>query len=193
MVSSLWCNESIDKGEYLRKATPLQATIVDKSEYLRKATPLQATIVDKGEYLRKATPAGIWQQVHDAEKTSVQCNDIAATSGRLNFAILFLLGWVSKWVNSGLTFHQQRDHTETGPAGLIALLFCYILSHNLGRSSGHHRWIRNNPFLSCPVFSCPSWAGKVHSCPLFDIVFPPLLLSASFTFSFHCALYDCLC
>ena len=30
--------------------------------------------------------------------------------------------------------------------------------------------------------------GKVHSCPLFDIVFPPLFLSASFSFSFHCAL-----
>ena len=67
-------------------------------------------------------------------------------------------------------------------------LFYSILSHNLGRSSGHHRWIRNNPFPSWPVFSCPSWAGKVHSCPLFDIVFPPLLLSASFSFSFHCAL-----
>ena len=69
------------------------------------------------------------------------------------------------------------------------LLFYSILSHNLGRSSEHHRWICNNPFPSWPVFSCPSWAGKVHSCPLFDIVFPPpLLLSASFSFSFHCAL-----
>ena len=57
-----------------------------------------------------------------------------------------------------------------------------ILSHNLGRSSAHHRWICNNPFPSWPVFNCPSWAGKVHSCPLFDIVFPPLLLSASFSF-----------
>ena len=45
---------------------------------------------------------------------------------------------------------------------------------------GPHRWIRNNPSPSCPVFSCPSWADKVHSGPLFDIVFPPLLLSASF-------------
>ena len=69
----------------------------------------------------------------------------------------------------------------------INLLYS-ILSHNLGRSSGHHRWIRNNPFPSWPVFSCPSWAGKVHSCPLFDIVFPPLLLSASFAFSFHLSL-----
>ena len=71
--------------------------------------------------------------------------------------------------------------------------FYSILSHNLGRSSGHHRWIRNNPFPSWPVFSCPSWADKVHSCPLFDSVFPPLPLSASFSFSFHCALYDRLC
>ena len=57
-----------------------------------------------------------------------------------------------------------------------------ILSHNLGRSSGHHRWIRNNPFPSWPVFSYHSGAGKVHSSPLFDIVFPPRLLAASFSF-----------
>ena len=65
-------------------------------------------------------------------------------------------------------------------------LFYSILSHILARSSGHHRWICNNPFPSWPIFSCLSWAGKVHSCPLFDIVFPPLLLSSSFSFSFHC-------
>ena len=80
---------------------------------------------------------------------------------------------------------KLRSHRSIGSG---EDLFYSILSHNLGRSSGHHRWIRNNPFPSWPVFSCPSWAGKVHSCPLFDIVFPPLLLSASFSFSFHCAL-----
>ena len=62
--------------------------------------------------------------------------------------------------------------------------FYSILSHNLGRSSGHHRWIRNNPFPSWPVFSCPSWAGKVHSCPLFDIVFPPTSSSVCLFFFF---------
>ena len=40
-------------------------------------------------------------------------------------------------------------------------------------------------FPFCHVFSCPSWAGKVTFCPLFKIVFPPLLLS-TFSFSFHC-------
>ena len=64
------------------------------------------------------------------------------------------------------------------------MIFFSILSHNLGRSSGHHRWICNNSIPSWPVFSCLSWAGKVHSCPLFDIVFPSLLPSASFSFSF---------
>ena len=34
-------------------------------------------------------------------------------------------------------------------------------------------------FRSCPVFSGPGWAGRCYSWPLFDIVFPPLLLSAS--------------
>ena len=71
--------------------------------------------------------------------------------------------------------------------------FYYILSHNLGRSSGHHRWISNNPFPSCPVFSCPSWPGKVP-IPLHSWY---CLSSSSsvchfFSFSFHCALYDCL-
>ena len=66
----------------------------------------------------------------------------------------------------------------------LPCLFYTILSHNLGRSSEHHRWICNNPFPSWPVFSWPSWAGKVHSCPLFDIVFPSLLLSAFFLFPF---------
>ena len=58
----------------------------------------------------------------------------------------------------------------------LYLYFFSILSHNLGRSSGHHRWIRNNAFPYWPVFCCPSWAGKVHSCPLFDIVFHNLFI-----------------
>ena len=33
------------------------------------------------------------------------------------------------------------------------ILFHSIISHNLRRSSGHHRRIRNNPFPYCPVFS----------------------------------------
>ena len=37
-----------------------------------------------------------------------------------------------------------------------SVLFYSILSHNLGRSLGHHRRICNNPFPICPVFSCPS-------------------------------------
>ena len=51
---------------------------------------------------------------------------------------------------------NEMEYQEVGCS-----LFYSILSHNLGRSSGHHRWIRNNPFPSWPVFSCPSWAGKV--------------------------------
>ena len=66
----------------------------------------------------------------------------------------------------------------------LCILFYSILSHNLGRSLGHHRWICNNPFPSWPVFSCPSWAGKVHSCPLFDIVFPPFFCLPLFLFPF---------
>ena len=64
----------------------------------------------------------------------------------------------------------------------------FVLSHSLGKLSGHHRWICNNPFPPCPVFSCPSWAGKVHSCPFFNIFFPPLLLYSFCSLSLHCAL-----
>ena len=57
--------------------------------------------------------------------------------------------------------------------------FCFILFYSITLEG---RLIRN-PFPFCPVFSCPSSAGKVHACPLFDIVFPPLLL---FPFTVPC-------
>ena len=47
----------------------------------------------------------------------------------------------------------------------------------------------NLPF---PFRLCPSLASKVHSCALFNIVFPSLYLSTS-SVSFHCALQDYLC
>ena len=96
--------------------------------------------------------------------------------------------WIHLCVTERRLIMDRLDCKTRVLSSLLFLLFYSILSHNLGRSSGHHRWICNNPFPSWPVFSCPSWAGKVHSCPLFDIVFPPLLLSASFSFSFHCSL-----
>lgn len=54
-----------------------------------------------------------------------------------------------------------------------------VLFHNLRRSAGHHSWLSNNAFSPCPVLSCPSWAGKLYTCPLVYIVFLPLLLSVS--------------
>ena len=118
-------------------------------------------------------------------------NPINQSCGSEHLPILISLG--VKYSATG-TSNKSRWKLTKADWGLFkTILFYSILSHNLGRSSGHHRWIRNNPFPSWPVFSCPSKAGKVHSCPLFDIVTPPLLLSASFSFSFHCALKDCLC
>ena len=101
--------------------------------------------------------------------------------------IMFLKQNQLRTVNTQFSRHFWANRSDFL---FFLFLFYSILSHNLGRSSGHHRWIRNNTFPSWPVFSCPSWAGKVHSCPIFDIAFPPLLLSASFYFSFHCAPYD---
>ena len=67
-------------------------------------------------------------------------------------------------------------------------LLISILSHNLWRSSLHHRLLRIKLFLSCRVFSYPSLAGRIHFCPTFNIVFPPNLLSTSSSFFFKCAL-----
>ena len=50
------------------------------------------------------------------------------------------------------------------------------------RSLGHRRWLYNNSFPPSPVFSCPCWASKVHPCPPFNIIFPPLLLSTFSSF-----------
>ena len=55
------------------------------------------------------------------------------------------------------------------------------------------RWGTTDEFATTPfhldLFSAALVElAKSIFCPLFDIVFPPLLLSASFSFSFHCAL-----
>ena len=82
--------------------------------------------------------------------------------------------------------HQIIEETHSGLVSLSRSHFLFVRYHsipflfyliNLGRSYGHHRWIRNNPFPCCPVFSCPSWDGNVHS-------------ALSLTFSSH--LYFCL-
>ena len=44
-----------------------------------------------------------------------------------------------------------------------------------------------------PIFSvshCPLGPGELQTCPLPDVVFPPLLLSALSSSPFHCALQD---
>ena len=51
------------------------------------------------------------------------------------------------------------------------------LPHYLARALMHHRYLST---LFC--FQLPSWAGNVHFCPPFNVVFLPLLLSTSFSF-----------
>ena len=68
---------------------------------------------------------------------------------------------VSKWYYKAIT-------RLTSYVTIKVSLFYSILSHNLRRSSGQHRWICNDPFQPRHVFSCPSWVSKVHSfhsCP----------------------------
>ena len=51
------------------------------------------------------------------------------------------------------------------------------------------RWGTTDEFPTMPFHLVLFLAGKVYFCPLFDTVFPPLHLSASFSLSFRCALY----
>lgn len=64
-----------------------------------------------------------------------------------------------------------------------SILFCYIVlhsivSHDLARLLRHY-----GCFPSCSLFRCPGCAGKVHSCLLFNSVFPPLFQSTPSLFS----------
>lgn len=43
----------------------------------------------------------------------------------------------------------------------------------------------NIPFVPCLVYRCHCCGGKVCSCPLFDVVFPPFILSACSSLSVH--------
>ena len=87
-------------------------------------------------------------------------------------------------------FHYQL------PIVLICLKYCWkghkIASHpsiihpsipyNLGRLPGHHKWICNNPFPSCPVSSCPSPSLSTLFI-VFNFFWLPLLL---FLFTMPC-------
>ena len=54
-------------------------------------------------------------------------------------------------------------------------------------SLGHHRWFRNQ-FSPCfPVLHCPLGPAELQACPLPDVVFPPLPLSALSSYSCQCA------
>ena len=75
-------------------------------------------------------------------------------------------------------------------SSFVVCLFCYsvdysfysILSYNIGLKvvgAPQIRWLCVSPAQPCPVFSCPSWAGKVNSYPFFNIVLPPPLSTSS--------------
>ena len=57
-------------------------------------------------------------------------------------------------------------------------------------SLGHHRWFRNQFPSFFPVLHYPMGLGELQACPLPDVVFPPLPLSALSSSPFDCALQD---
>ena len=57
------------------------------------------------------------------------------------------------------------------------------------------RWGTTDDFATSfsifsPVLHCPLRLGELQACPLPDVVFPPLPLSALSSSPFHCALQD---
>ena len=57
-------------------------------------------------------------------------------------------------------------------------------------SLGHHRRFRNQFSPLSPVLNCPLEPDELQACPFTDVFFPPLLLSALLSSSFHCAVHD---
>ena len=85
------------------------------------------------------------------------------------------ISWVNSVIIRGSKFYAQWRHLND--QSLLSSYFYFILFYLI---TLQQFWGTtddcNSPSPPCPVFSCPSWAGKVHHCPLFNIVFPPLLL-----------------
>ena len=57
----------------------------------------------------------------------------------------------------------------------------------------HHWWVSDNHPPSIFVESCTLWLSKRQVCPFLDAIFPPFLLSASLSSSWHCTLQHHFC
>ena len=69
----------------------------------------------------------------------------------------------------------------------ILLLIIHLLT---ARVVGAPQIICNQFSQFSPVLHCLLGLGELQVCPFPDVVFPPLLLSALSSSSFHCALQD---
>ena len=86
-----------------------------------------------------------------------------------------------RWVNFASTWVLMTPDTD--PNGLEASPSPIPLPQG---SLGHRRWLHNQfpPFFY--VFHCSLGLGKLQACPFPNVVFPPLLPSASSSSPFHC-------
>ena len=91
-------------------------------------------------------------------------------------------------------FHTLRDvppyPTECYLHITSHIIIIIIIIYPLTRGSlGHHIWFHKLPpfFL---VLHCPLGLGELQACPVPNVVFPPLPLSAFSSSPFHCALQD---
>ena len=89
--------------------------------------------------------------------------------------------WAKQTVTGYITYGKPPSGSIRVLWILYSILFYPITFE--GSRTTQMTWQQPLSTLSCFI-SCLSWAGKVHSCPFFNIVFPPLFCIPLFLFLF---------
>ena len=148
--------------------------------------------------------------ISDSPKESKQ-KQISQVSSILSFLELISLAISStifhwnKWKQQ-----QQQSCLESQNQVSLCMFICYVFCitgqafiQSVFKHCHHHHLSLNcdghlgttNDFTNhfpkfFPVFHCLLELGELQACPVHDIVFPPLPLSALSSSPFHCALQD---
>ena len=125
------CAERPEPSLFPSKATYIKLLCI----VIEHAWLMVEEIGDKRLYIKR-------KRERERERESVSACVLACSFTIQSFGRSFICGltWKQGWLRPFCASSQYEQ---------ILLFRIYsILSHNLGRSSGHHRWICNNPFTS---------------------------------------------